>query len=159
MNIFILDADPIVAAQSQIDKHVVKMPLETAQLLCTAAISHGATDARYKPTHGKHPCALWARESRGNYEWLLVHGLALAREYTRRYGKIHASQAVIADAFRFRDLIPEGAQTPFAQAMPDEYRDADAVRAYRRYYCGAKRAFAAWKAPAEVPDWWATEVC
>ena len=159
MNIFILDSDPVVAARSQIDKHVVKMPLETAQLLCTAARVHGATCVRYKATHGKHPCTLWAGTTRGNYAWLLEHGLALASEYTRRYGKIHASEAVIADAFRFRGLIPEGVLMPFAQAMPDEYRNADAVRAYRSYYLGAKRAFATWKAPATVPVWWATNAC
>jgi len=159
MNIFILDADPVVAAQSQIDKHVVKMPLETAQLLCTAARVHGASDVRYKATHGNHPCTLWAGMARGNYAWLLEHGLALATEYTRRYGKIHASEAVIREAAEHLPRIPDGAQTAFAQAMPDEYRDVDAVRAYRRYYLGAKRPFATWKAPAVTPSWWHPAVC
>jgi hypothetical protein len=159
MNIFILDNDPIAAAQSQIDKHIVKMPLETAQLLCTAARVHGASDVRYKPTHSKHPCTLWAATSQGNYEWLLEHGLGLAREYTRRYGKMQASEAVIREAAAYLSLIPAGALTPFAQAMPDEYRGADAVAAYRRYYLGAKRAFATWKAPAVTPSWWQPTVC
>ena len=35
MNRFIIDHDPIQIAQSLCDKHVVKMPLEEAQMLST----------------------------------------------------------------------------------------------------------------------------
>lgn len=154
MNIFVLDTDPALAAVAQCDKHVVKMPLETAQLLCTTAALNGATDVRYKPTHRNHPCAIWARTSRANFDWLTAHGVALADEYTRRYGKTHASKSVIVDAIRHRVVIPDGALTPFAQAMPDAYRAVDVVAAYRAYYLGAKRDIATWRAPAVVPSWW-----
>lgn len=159
MNIFVLDTDPVRAATSQCDKHVVKMPLETAQMLCTAATVNGASGARYKPTHAKHPCTVWAAASRSNFDWLIAHGVALANEYRRRYGKTHASEAVILDAARFLDAIPSGALTAFAQAMPDEYRTDDVVESYRRYYHGAKRGFATWRAPASPPAWWNPEAC
>ena len=92
MNIFVLDNDPIVAAQSQSDKHVVKMVLETAQMLC-AAFPPG--EAPYKRSYYNHPCTVWARKSDDNYYWLCRHGIALSVEYTHRYGKRHKSQDVI----------------------------------------------------------------
>lgn len=159
MNIFVLDADPNVAAISQCDKHVVKMPLETAQLLCTAAFLNGASGVRYKPTHAKHPCTLWTAASRANFDWLVIHGLALANEYRRRYGKTHASEAVILDTAKCASLMPACGSTPFAQAMPDEYRCDDSVVAYRRYYLGAKAAIATWRQPAAPPAWWKSIVC
>ena len=65
MNIFVLDNDPFKAAEYQCDKHVVKMVLETAQLLCSAHET-----APYKRTHYNHPCAIWTRSSLSNYMWL-----------------------------------------------------------------------------------------
>lgn len=159
MNIFVLDTDPALAAEAQCDKHIVKMPLETAQLLCTAAALNGALAPRYRPTHAKHPCTLWAAASRRNYDWLIAHGVALANEYRRRYGRTHASEAVILDAVRYFPLLPDTERTPFAQAMPDQYRAADAVVAYRAYYLGAKQAFATWRSPSAPPAWWMREAC
>lgn len=92
MNIFILSKDPIIAAQMQCDKHVVKMILETAQLLCSP-FEKG--EAPYKRSHFNHPSAIWTRENKSNYEWLITHGLALCEEYTFRYGKEHKSKQVI----------------------------------------------------------------
>ena len=95
MNIFVVDEDPVVAAQQLCDKHVVKMILESAQMLCTVALEHGYEDAPYKKAHPKHPCTLWAGKSAENWQWLITHGLAMAEEYTRRYGRQHKSEAVI----------------------------------------------------------------
>ena len=99
MNIFYLSECPVESAQSQCDKHVVKMILESAQMLCTA---HHAcpTDAQrpekfYKQAHLNHPSTIWVRTTTENYEWMVIHALALCEEYTHRYGKIHASQALI----------------------------------------------------------------
>ena len=74
MNIFVLDKDPKKAATQQIDKHIVKMPLESAQMLCAALARHGREDTPYKATHKNHPCTLWAGESQGNFRWLVKHG-------------------------------------------------------------------------------------
>jgi len=37
--------------------------------------------------------------------------------------------------------------------MPDMYKCDDAVEAYRKYYCGDKRALSKWT-KREVPNWW-----
>ena len=41
MNIFVLDESPVTSAQMQCDKHIVKMPLETAQMLCSVWHRYG----------------------------------------------------------------------------------------------------------------------
>ena len=102
MNIFVLDYNPTRAAKMQCDKHVVKMALETAQLLCTAF--PGGT-APYKLTHFNHPCAIWCRESLKNYNWLIDHGIALCDEYQHRYGKTHKSKEVILWCKRNRKKV------------------------------------------------------
>lgn len=155
MNIFVLDQDAGACARAHVDKHVVKMPLETAQLLSTALLEHGAPpDAGlYKATHRNHPCAIWARETRANFDWLCLLGIELGLEYTHRYGKDHASIRVVSLAAEMYQLIPEGPLTPFALAMPEAYRCADPVTAYRAYYRGEKADLASWRC-RETPAWW-----
>lgn len=145
MNIFALDRDPVEAARMHCDKHVVKMVLETAQILSTIA-GHG-----YKPTHKNHPCTRWAAESRANYAWLFDLGVELGREYTRRYGKRHKSSYVIAGMWPPRDL-PDIGLTPFALVMPDEYKTDCPVESYRAYYLGEKAAMAKYK-NGRTPKW------
>jgi len=145
MNIFVLDLDPQVAAQMQCDKHVVKMVLETAQILSTV------NGGPYKPTHSRHPCVLWAGSHEGNYRWLVAHGQALAQEYFERYGKVHASARVIELLADPRTTLQTGA-TPFVQCMPEEFRAQDPVEAYRAYY--HSKEFAAWNRGRAEPDWW-----
>lgn len=141
MNIFALHTDPIMAAEMHLDKHIVKMPLETAQMLCTI----NAPNAPYKPTHVNHPCTLWAGVTNGNYDWLVRLGIALCNEYTYRYGKEHKCQAVIENLRLPPTLVPVGPLTTFAQAMPDECKQEDAVLAYRRYYRDYKAHIGTWK--------------
>jgi hypothetical protein len=151
MNIFILHPDPSLAAQMQCDKHLVKMVLETAQLLCSV---YPPGVAPYKRTHYNHPCAKWARETQSNFRWLLKHGYALCGEYTRRYQKYHKTGHVITWVSEHMPELPNGGITPFAQAMPDQYKNPhDPVAAYRAYYRGEKAKFATWKYPASVPEW------
>lgn len=154
MNIFVLDRDPVSAAQATIDKHCNKMVLESAQLLC-AAFPQGA--APYKRTHYNHPCAVWTRASRDNFRWLATHGLALADEYEFRYGRVHKSRGVILWCIENMAAVefPSTDLTPFALAMPDEFKRHDPVEAYRAYYRGAKAAIAAWNKGRPAPSWWA----
>lgn len=154
MNIFVLDRDPVKAAQAQLDAHCVKMPLESAQLLCSA-FPVGLPP--YRRTHYNHPCAVWTRESRANALWLAEHGLALSEEYTYRYGRRHASEDVILWTIRnlSKAELPDVGLTPFALAIPDEFKQADPVEAYRAYYRGAKAGIATWKPCRGQPDWWA----
>lgn len=151
MNIFIVNTSPTQAARELCDKHVVKMPLETAQLLCTTAHTLKLS-APYRPTHVNHPCAVWVRSSKDAFVWLVEHGLALCHEYTRRYNKIHASQKVIEDAKVLKYLLPHSPMLSFVQCMPDQYRHEDPVIAYRAYY-KTKASFTTWRAPSQTPVW------
>lgn len=159
MNIFVLENKPKQAAEMACDKHVVKMALETAQMLCTVAHQHGHEhDILYLPVHAKHPCTIWAGECWGNWRWLCVHGIALCNEYTYRYEKTHKCEEVIRTIFR-EDLGPpkkwfgDVRRTDFAQAMPVQYKHPNAVTAYRQYYLGEKKRFAKWT-KRKPPVWW-----
>lgn len=153
MNIFFLDTDPIKAAQYQNDKHVVKMVLETAQLLSSVHyFCPSVYNPEYKLTHKNHPCAKWARASVSNYVWLCRHGLALCGEYTHRYGKVHKSQRIIDDCFRYIPSIEADDFTEPPQAMPDEYKRKSFVEAYRAYYIAEKLSFSTWK-NRDMPEW------
>lgn len=150
MNIFVLHEDPKIAAQQQCDKHVVKMVLESAQLLCTAVNLTGG-EAKYKVTHKNHPCSVWARSTKGNFNWLKVHALALCEEYTRRYNKRHKSQDVIeavSDA-----TIPDGELESFVLTMPEQYKTDNPIESYREFYRREKKGFAKWK-HSSAPEWW-----
>jgi hypothetical protein len=153
MNIFVLSEKPKEAAKYHVDRHIVKMPLETAQLLCTAHhLSDSCFEAPYTPTHKNHPCSKWTRTSQSNYLWLCNLGLELCYEYSHRYGKVHKCQAVIFQCFQNIPDIPSLGLTPFVQAMPDEFKNPDPVKAYRDYYMGAKKHLFSWK-NREAPLW------
>lgn len=153
MNVFALHYDPRQAARWHCDAHVVKMVLETAQLLCTAHHLTGST-APYRPTHANHPCAVWARDSQANYLWLCELGLELCREYTARYGRVHASEKVLWELSRNAPDLPYRGLTPFAQAMPKDLKGSDPVEAYRRYY-QTKRGGKLGTRRRNRPEWWA----
>lgn len=152
MNIFYLSSDPIQSAQMQCDKHVVKMILETAQLLCSP---FPKGEAPYKRSHYNHPSSIWTRESLENYEWLILHGLALCEEYTFRYGKEHKSQAVILWCKKNRKKLrlPKIGLTPMKQVMPVQYQGKNPVKAYRSYYLAEKQKIAKWT-KRKQPKWW-----
>ena len=161
MNIFVLDRDPILAARMQCNKHVVKMVLETAQMLC-ASFPEG--EAPYLRAHYNHPCTIWARTSKDNFQWLLTHGKELAKEYTRRYDKIHSSHKVIAWCADNIDKLdfPEEGLTEFAVAISDDqncrmmvggFDSLDFVDKYRMYYILDKSRFAKWPGD-RFPDWY-----
>lgn len=152
MNIFVLDRDPMVAARYHCDKHVPKMVLETAQMLCTARQVHGL-DAPYKRAYEKHPCTQWVGQSLGNYLWTWILGMGLGMEYEKRFGKTHKSYEVIKKCMKGSVHMGSRELTPFALAMPDEYKCEDPVAAYRAYYQGEKASFASWDR-SETPHWW-----
>ena len=164
MNIFAVHPDPRVSAQMLCDKHVVKMPLESAQMLCTALDRHGVqlpyiADGgwAYRPCYQKHPCTLWAGDTRANYKWLTHHALEMCEEYTRRYSKRGKWQSVIERAAEMADLIPDGRLTTHATAMPEEAKDSRCPhRSYRSYYRQHKGDIATWK-HTQTPRWfWRT---
>jgi hypothetical protein len=175
MNIFAIEKDPGACAKSMVDKHVVKMILETCQLLSTAHrmidgemyIGKTATgrnvrrwrlpDEReqvlYSATHINHPSAVWCRASNNNYNWLHYHLMALLSEYTYRYGKVHKC-ATLAEALKSPPHgIHVGWLTPVTPAMPDEFKvPHNTVESYRNYYRIAKKRMHKWT-NRPTPEW------
>lgn len=176
MNIFAISNDPNQSAIWMVDKHVVKMILESAQLLCTA---HRVLDGTpyidktktgrnvkrwrladpqddmllYSATHINHPSAVWCRETTGNYEWLYQHFQALCMEYNHRYGKYHKCMNMWDHLSMRPRNMTDGPLQPFATAMPDEYKvPNDPVESYRNYYRVAKARMHKWT-KREVPSW------
>jgi hypothetical protein len=179
MNIFFLDRDPKRAAQMHIDKHVVKMILEYAQLLSTAhrildgTLSVGKSESGrkktsyvlmdnrdsilYAATHVNHPSAVWCRQTSMNYDWLYSLFVETCNEYTYRYGKIHLTDDKLRHVLSHRPKNigkSEIWQDP-TPAMPDTYKVAgDGVQSYRNYYVGDKRDMSRWT-NREMPTWFA----
>jgi len=165
MNIFVLDNDPKIAAQMMCDKHVVKQVVETFQMTGSALRRHGVLDNQMpltqagKPLKGgyhNHPCTRWCGDSRENFEWAVKHAIALAEEYTYRYGKVHSCESGIRQMANMSHLIRSDRLTPFAQAMPDQYKSPCAVTAYRDYYWLDKRVNikCEWNKIRPKPQWW-----
>jgi hypothetical protein len=163
MNIFFLDKDPKLAAQFQCNKHVVKMILESAQLLST--VHHlknieniNIIEKIYMPTHKKHPCTLWLLESKEHYLWLSKHAIYLCEEYEYRYEKIHKSKEII---ILCNKNIPKNLENKIfsdpPKAMPEflKNENEDSVTAYRRYYLEHKKhnIQCEWK-KRNPPYWW-----
>ena len=156
MNIFILDYNPKKCAEYHANSHVVKMVLETSQILCGVHWVQGG-EAPYKLSHRNHPCSIWARESLSNYLYLCELGLELCKEYTYRYGKRHKSQDVIEWCLINKPNIADKEFTEPARAMPDEYKSNCVVESYRNYYMGEKSKIAVWK-NRETPEWFKMEM-
>ena len=154
MNIFKLDESPVVSAKYACDKHVVKMILESAQMLCAV---HPEGTAPYKRSFYNHPCTKWVRESARNYEWLLLHAYALCDEYTRRYGKVHKTEEVIEWCDNNRPELPNIGLTKQPTCMPDYCKTESVVESYRKYYINEKAKFAKWK-DGNVPFWFSEKL-
>lgn len=141
------------------DKHVVKMILESAQMLSTAhRVLDESNDAElYKTAHKNHPCSIWVRKSSENYSWLYSHFKALSEEYTYRYGKIHSSWQKLGKILnKMPKNITMNERSPFAIAMkqyPECIVENDPIQSYRNYYRVAKKDFAKWT-KREEPEWW-----
>ena len=176
MNIFYLHNDPKTCAEYHVDKHCVKMILEYAQLLSTAhrvldgtlsdVISHSGrrkkvytlNDSRdgilYSATHVNHPSAIWVRQSEQNYRWLFTLFCELLKEYTHRYGKLHACERLVTTLGKPPKNIDMDKQfTEPTPAMPDDYKVAgDSIQSYKNYYLGDKQRMFSWK-NRSVPSW------
>jgi hypothetical protein len=160
MNIFYLDHDPDAAAYFHNDKHVVKMIVESCQLLSTV---FPEDKAPYKRTHYNHPCAKWVRESLENWTWLAAMTYALLDEWRERYKHNHVSDHKCYGPLSWMDQhIHEFTDINFRhgktfteppQCMPEDCKGEDTVEAYRKLYMTHKRGMAQWRQPACKPDW------
>lgn len=178
MNIFFVDRNPYVAAKSLADKHVIKMILESAQLLSTAhrvldgqemittsksgrkqkiwTLNDSRNDLLYKATHINHPCSVWTRTTSQNYRWLWEHFAGLLEEYTYRYHKTHACYSLFVPLFEYPHNIKKGDFTDPPLAMPPECKvSKDVVACYRHYYKYNKSHLFSWK-NNNKPEWIST---
>jgi hypothetical protein len=198
MNLFILSLDPAKIAEYMMDKHIAKIILEAAQMLCSTKRILDADEPErvksdnliggvYKIAHKNHPVTIWCRASQANFIWTLDLIDAMNAEWKYRYGhpesKQHKSFIVaqylrqnVPAAHKFEKVKISGIMTPFALAMPDEYKvrakpgiagngvshgdeTFDAVASYRRYYLSeAKRRIATWKKKRGMPAWYASSI-
>lgn len=158
MNIFFVDESPETAAQMMCDKHVVKMILETAQLLSTAhrILDDNTNEILYKATHKNHPSAVWVRESFLHYSWLYNHFTSLCDEYTHRYGKVHKTDTKLRKVLRnypqkFSIGTYSWKEPPCC--MPDDSKiSSNTVDNYRQYYNTHKKHMHKWT-NRNTPDW------
>ena len=156
MNIFVLDEKIANCAQYLCDKHVVKMVLETTQLLCTAhQVLDGTNPDLYKKTHENHPCSIWVRENSHNYVWAANLYLELCQEYSYRYGKIHKCQGLINSLSTLPKNIPYGTKLGnFVLAMPDEFKTSSPIQSYRNYYISKQTTIKMeWNKGRAKPSW------
>ena len=180
MNLFILDKDPVEAARLQCDRHVVKMVVESAQMLSTAhRMLDGAEERRpsnsgktmsrywvlpddredvlYKAVHMHHPCTVWTMQSNNNYTWHWIHFAALCDEYTYRYGKVHKTDLLLREKLKALPRnIPVGYLTSQPLAMksnPECMFQNDVVKSYRAFYQTKQHRFKMAWTERSVPEW------
>ena len=192
MNIFYLSHNESECAQMHVSKHVVKMVIEQMQLLSTAhrvvdgeeytdLTANGRRIKRWrlndereqslmKATHINHPSAIWCRENDSNYNWLFNMTVELCKEYTHRYGKIHACEKYLPYLKNAPNKIKQGEFFAPTPAMPPEVkvlaenpqpgRKYDSLKSYHNYYNVSKRAFATWQGKVNsrpTPEWFITQ--
>ena len=176
VNIFYLNKNPKLCAQQHVDKHVIKMILESAQLLSTAhrvldgvetigvsasgrkktvwKLNNSYDDILYSATHINHPSAIWARYGFENYQWLHSLLVELCKEYTYRYGKIHKCEKIgLVDKLQYAPFnISTKLFTEPTPAMPKDYIvQGDSIKSYHNYYNGSKIKLHSWKF-RNIPD-------
>ncbi len=178
MNIFAVNENPEVAARELCNQHVVKMPTESAQILCDGLyVLNGIMTKRifsqapvekirgifkdfprathYSASNPGNPLVWWAIAGKENWEWLLRHGIELGHEKCRRYGGDHKALLVL-DWLRKKGTPSEikDGKTPFILTMQQSIVDRfgeNSTEAYRQFYCYYKH-FATWP-DGKQPSW------
>lgn len=163
MNIFFTESDPSKAAQSLPDKHIVKMPVEAVQMLVSVMLRHDVqpnvitkSGTVHKGGYHNHPCTIWAGDTYQNAFWTWQWGIALCKEYTKRYGKEHFAEGQLRRLIKVLWMVPNGSLTAPAQAMPDECKDVDPIKAYRnciRLKIAQKPDSFVWNKGTPAPSW------
>jgi len=166
MNIFVLDTDPVKSIEYHVDQHVVKMPIEMAQMLSTNLREQFEIEAPYKSVYINHPCTRWVGASFQNFMWTLLFGMELCTEYKYRFGKTHAVSYVLEQIL---DLMPSSdawgptfGPIEHPKCVAPQFKQFDVVTAYRLQYLYRKSRLFKWT-NRPVPEWiqdtsWTKEV-
>ena len=161
MNRFLINYSPELCARDMCDKHVVKMPLEEAQMLCTTVRLHAPEYAEeaglYRAVHQKHPCTIWAGQTRANYLYSLDMFREMCREYTHRYGKVHASWRLYDALVDAAQYVPDGNITPHPECF-SEHTDLKSgrpwpIQSYRKFYMTKQKRFKMVWTKRDMPEW------
>jgi hypothetical protein len=156
MNIFYLDKSIDNCVKYHVDKHVVKMCIEYAQLLSTAhrILDNNENEILYKKTHTNHPCSIWVRDSIENYSMVYELFVKLCKEYQYRYGKVHKTFERLGEYLKDAPKnIPKVSETPFKIAISEDsecrkkvlnFNQLDVISKYRNYYIYDKQHILKW---------------
>jgi len=163
MNIFFLNSRPTRCARWHCDKHVVKMILETTQILYTCQHANGGTEnveksapiclstgkRGYKKHAVNHPSVKWARSSLSHYYWLCWLGLALVKEYEFRFNNPKPHSCLVHLIWLVENFPSALTETRWLSdptpAMPDEFKNSNSVvKSYIAYYKGSKTRMLKW---------------
>lgn len=157
MNIFHLDEDFEQSAAYHIDKHIVKIPLECAQMLSTANRSLGLNEG-YKSAYLNHPMTIWTRTCIENWLWMKTYALTLNEEWRFRYNhsRNHKAIDIILSLSEPISLLPSlNTISRHPLCMPDYCKiPNDTISSYRNYYINEKNTIASWREPRQKPEWW-----
>jgi hypothetical protein len=161
MNIFATDRDTTVCATYHTDKHTVKMPLELSQMISFVYYDKEFWDSPIpqllmsnSPTHAKHPCSLWIKENLSNFWWSCELGIKLIEEYRFIYNTQKHERCMLIFQWAL-DNLPEleiDLMTPFAKAMPEEFKVDCSIESYRNYYKFGKADLHQWT-KRQKPEW------
>jgi hypothetical protein len=188
MNIFVLDENPVIAARMHCDKHVPKMIIEHTQMLASAYYStigisrkkeiadrqlevsklfkgwprkkDDGSDWPYSITHVNHPCTIWTRASKENFDWLIDCTYELCIEFEKRWSNREHSVKRIIEWMKLNPPnLQSTGQTPFALALPDCYKSESATDSYKKYYAYKTHYMkVVWRKPSSPrPEWFTDE--
>ena len=161
MNIFGIDTNTTSCATYHADRHIVKMPLETAQMVSFVYYHKDLWDGEvpnllmnFSAGHDKHPCSLWLRENLVNFLWTCEFGIKLIEEYRFRYDSQKHERCKMIFEWSLDNLpnLPVAEFTPFAKAMPEEYKVDCSIESYRNYYRMGKSELHQWT-KRNKPEW------
>ena len=154
MNLFILDKDPVKAAEYYQDLHVNKIIIEGSQLLAAAypldrlAKTDCPRTQKGNPRvhgHRNHPVSIWTRENMTNFMWTLNHIQALYDERVYRFNKPHFTKEFIDWCASNLPDLPAGSLSEHPQCFRVSYPECiipgDPVVGYHNYYNKAKMEF------------------
>lgn len=161
MNIFVIDQNQYLCATYHTDTHVVKMPVETAQMLSFAYYHPELWKGeipdilmKFSKSHDNHPCSLWIRESLENFIWTCNLGIQLVKEFRYRFNPIKHQRCLDIFEWCLRNPpnLPSKCLTPFALAMPDNFKVESDIESYRNLYRYGKSDLHKWT-KREKPQW------